>query len=130
MKRRSFTTISVLQGRFLASASLGFVFSMLFLILPALGAQTETPTEKTSPATSDADPNAIASTPDGDSDVTELLTEDKKITQEDKAKAVEPPPPSAPSAEPNAIASPSQGGTDVTEILAEDKKKHRKEGVR
>jgi porin len=97
-------------------------FLMLFSMVPALAAQTDKPTEKKAPETSDADPNAIASPPDGDSDVTELLSEDKKITQKDKAKAVEPPPPSAPAADPNAIASPPQGGTDVTELLAEDKK--------
>jgi hypothetical protein len=42
------------------------VFSMLVLILPVLGAQTDKATENPLPETSDADPNAIPSTPDGD----------------------------------------------------------------
>ena len=54
--------------------SLGF----LFLIVPALAAQTDKPTEKTAPETSAADPNAIASPPQGGTDITELLAEDKK----------------------------------------------------
>jgi porin len=98
------------------------VFLMLFLVLPALAAQADRSEDKPLPEASDADPNAIASTPDGDSDVTELLSEDKKITREDEAKGAESPPPSSPSADPNAIPSTQHGGTDVTELLAEDKK--------
>ncbi|MHC4468104.1 MAG: hypothetical protein ACYSUZ_01820 [Planctomycetota bacterium] len=67
------------------------VFLMLFLVLPALAAQADRSEDKPLPEASDADPNAIASTPDGDSDVTELLSEDKKITREDEAKGAESP---------------------------------------
>jgi porin len=99
------------------------VFSMVFLMVPALGAPTDKSTEKPLPETSDAaDPKAIPSTPHGGSDVTELLSEDKKIAREKEEKVVESPPPSSPSADPNAIPSTSEGGTDITELLAEDKK--------
>ena len=118
-------TRQVLRNRNLALGHPPFVcvvFLMVFLMVPATGAQTDKPTEKPLPETSDADPNAIASTPDGDSDVTELLSEDKKITREDEEKGAESPPPSSPSADPNAIHSTPEGGTDITELLAEDKK--------
>jgi porin len=125
MKTKNKMTRQLSQKRGMAcvrSCVVCVVFLMVFLLLPPLRAETDKPTEKTSPAASDADPNAIASTPDGDSDVTELLSEDKKITREDEAKGAESPPPSPPSADPNAIPSTPHGATDVTELLAEDKK--------
>ena len=96
------------------------VFLMLFLVLPALAAQADRSEDKPLPEASDADPNAIASTPDGDSDVTELLSEDKEIAREDEEKGVESLSPGSPSADPNAIPSTPEEGTDITELLAED----------
>ena len=126
MKTKNNMTRQVLRNRNLALGHPPFVcvlFLMVFLMVPATGAQTDKSTEKPLPETSDAaDPKAIPSTPDGDSDVTEPLSEDKKMTREDEAKGAESPPPSSPSADPNAIHSTPEGGTDITELLAEDKK--------
>ena len=91
---------------------------MLFLMVPATGA----PAKKNLSETSDADATAAPSVPGGDGDVTELLTEDKTVTEETEEKVAESPPPSTPSADPNAIPSTAEEGTDVTELLAEDKK--------
>jgi carbohydrate-selective porin OprB len=117
------------------------VFSILFLTLPALGAQTDKPTAPPL-STSDADPNAIPSTSGGDADVTELLAEDKTIIKkasEEGAHISDPnqiqktdpnsPPASdpnevekepSPSADPNLLAG-AEGSRDVTELLAESK---------
>jgi hypothetical protein len=116
---------------------------MLFSIMPALAAQTDKSTEKTAPETSDADPNAIASPPQGGTDITELLAEDKKNTakkaSDEQADISDPnqipkadpnslpvvdpntvAPKPSPSADPNLLAG-AEGSRDITELLAESK---------
>jgi porin len=122
-----------------------FVFLILFSGLPILEAQTETPSEITPSSPSNADPNAIPATPEGSTDVTELLAEDKKNIAEDASDertsptdpnqtpaadpnglrvsdpnegAAEP----SPSADPNLLAS-AEGSRDITELLAESKER-------
>ncbi|MFZ9033378.1 MAG: carbohydrate porin [Anaerohalosphaeraceae bacterium] len=125
MKTKNKLTRQLSQKRdvaFAGSHVICVVFLMLFLVLPALAAHAERSEDNPLPETSDAaDPEAVASGPDGDRDVTEPPSEDIEIAREDEEKGIESPSPSSPSADPNAIASIPEEGTDITELLAEDK---------